>query len=159
MENANAKEYDFIKEEYFKLHDIVVGFDEKVITIKSWSVTTSMAGVAAAFIEKRSELLLLASVASLLFWIIEALWKSFQRAHYRRIRQIEQYLSPTSPSKKPFHYPRITSSWHYSWSKDKSNTFLRILFSMPHVYLPHAAVMIGGILLWLLNLKMKFICP
>jgi len=73
---------DLLKEEYFHLQDTVEDFDQKALTIKAWSVTLSMAGFGVAFTKSAPSILLLAALASLLFWVTEALWKSFQRAYY-----------------------------------------------------------------------------
>jgi hypothetical protein len=67
-----------LKEEYFHLQKTVEDFDQRTLTVKAWSITTSMAGVAASFLNKDAAVLsLLAALASLSFWMIEALWKEF----------------------------------------------------------------------------------
>jgi len=145
---TDHQKQELLQTEYFHLHDSIERFDERALTIKGWSVTVGMIGIAAAFMEKIPALLLLSALASLLFWLIEGLWKAFQQAHYRRIRQIELYLAGEWPAQKKFHAPNITGSWHYSWTHNKSGTLWRILFGRPHVYLPHAVVVAGGVLLW-----------
>lgn len=154
---TDAQKQQLLQAEYFHLHASIEKFDERALTIKGWSVTVSMAGIAAAFLEKAAVLLLLAGLAALLFWLIEGLWKAFQHAHYRRIRQIERYFAGAWPAQKKIAVLHITGSWHYSWSTNKSGTLWRILFSRPHVYLPHAVVAFGGLLLWVLNLKFAWI--
>ena len=93
----SSQDDPFLKEEYLRLHDIVEDFDQKALTIKAWSVTLAMAGVGAAFTQKVAVLLLLAGVASMLFWVTEALWKSFQQAYYPRIRELEAFFACQSP--------------------------------------------------------------
>ena len=100
---------EFLRQEYFRLQEALEKFDEKALTIKAWSVTLSMAGIGAAFLNKAPVLLLLSGLASLLFWLIEAWWKVFQQAFYPRIYEIESLMKgnsvehPTSPF--------IASSW------------------------------------------------
>jgi hypothetical protein len=58
-----------LKEEYFHLQKTVDDFDQRTLTIKAWSETTSMAGIATSFLhDKIAILCLLSSLASLSFW-------------------------------------------------------------------------------------------
>jgi hypothetical protein len=57
---------EFLRKEYFCLHEMLEAFDGKALTIKAWSVTLSMAGIGAAFVQKKPILLLLSGVASAL---------------------------------------------------------------------------------------------
>jgi hypothetical protein len=146
---------EFLRQEYFRLQETVEKFDEKALTIKAWSVTLSMAGIGAAFLHKLPVLLFLSGLASLLFWLIEASWKTFQQAYYPRIKEIESLMSgevvkhPTSPF--------IARSWSDAWHLGRRDRLmLRILF-WPHVLLPHALVSVVGIASWVLNFKLHFI--
>ncbi|MDH5571497.1 MAG: hypothetical protein OEY89_07010 [Gammaproteobacteria bacterium] len=145
------KGLDFLKEEYFHLQSTVESFDERSLTVKSWSVTISMAGIGIAFIEKIPFLFLLAAASSLLFWIIETIWKTFQQAFYYRLTNIEKYLNGIKFD--DFRYPYITSSWGKGW---KSVSFIKVFF-WPHVLLPHLIIIIAGITLWLINLNTPII--
>jgi hypothetical protein len=147
---------EFVKEEYLHLQNVIENFDQKSLTIKSWSVTVSMAGIVSAFTQKNPYILLLSAGASLLFWIIEGLWKSFQHAHYPRVKDIEQYYK-SGKSAVGFSAPDITNSWTDNWNKGKGK-LLRLLW-YPHILLPHVLVTLAGIVLWLINLKLSFISP
>lgn len=72
----------FLQEEYFYLQRTVESIDARALTIKSWSVTVSMLGIGAAYIQSIPVLLLLSVASALLFWIIESLWKTVQKAFY-----------------------------------------------------------------------------
>jgi hypothetical protein len=135
---------DLLKEEYFRLHKTVEVFDQRALTIKAWSVTLSMAGIGAAFTQKTPMLLLLAAASSLLFWITEAIWKSFQQAFYERILEIESYYVN---SVSPVIHLQITKSWSKAWHRDRVRTLWRIMY-WPHVQLPHSVIVVGGPLLW-----------
>ena len=148
---------ELLQAEYFHLHTSIANFDERALTIKGWSVTVGMAGIAAALVEKAPVLMLLSALASLLFWLVEGLWKAFQQAHYRRIRQIERYFAGEWPAQKKFHVGHITGSWHYSWSQNKSGTLWRIMVGRPHVYLPHAVVLVAGVALWVVDLIYRLV--
>ena len=144
---SNEVDKEFLQQEYFHLQDTVESFDEKSLTIKAWSVTLSMAGIGAAFTTKVELLLLLSAGASLLFWLIETSWKTFQQANYYRLRKIEAYMRGKIPS-EDFRVPDITGAWSVGWRK---TSFLKVMF-WPHVFMPHALVTIVGICLWLINL-------
>ena len=149
----NPQDVSLLKEEYLRLNETVEDFDQKALTIKAWSVTLAMFGIGAAFTEEAAVLLLLAGVASILFWVTEALWKSFQQAYYPRIREIEAFFAGKSSEVTHF---QINSSWSKAWHADRRGELGRIL-SWPHVFLPHAFVALGGPFLWLLNLLYPFV--
>jgi len=131
---------DLLKEEYFHLQDTVEDFDQKALTIKAWSVTLSMAGFGVAFTKSAPSILLLAALASLLFWVTEALWKSFQRAYYSRIDEIEHFYAGKLDTIKPF---QIHTRWSPTWLKHRWRKLWRTLW-YPHVWLPHLFVVLGG---------------
>lgn len=147
---------EFVKEEYLHLQKVIENFDQKSLTIKSWSVTVSMAGIVSAFTQRNPYILLLSAGASLLFWIIEGLWKSFQHAHYPRVQTIEQYYK-AGRTTADFSAPEITCSWINNWNKGKGK-LLRLLW-YPHIFLPHALVTLAGVVLWIIDLKLSFISP
>ena len=65
---------ELLKDEYLHLQKTVEDFDQRTLTIKAWSVTTSMAGIAASFLHRDAAVIsLLAALASLSFWMTEAL--------------------------------------------------------------------------------------
>jgi hypothetical protein len=104
---------DLLKEEYFHLQKTVEDFDQRALTIKAWSVTTSIAGIAASFLHKDVAVLsLLAALASLSFWMTEALWKEFQQCYYPRIRDIETAFSTGDTTARPF---KINRSWSQTY--------------------------------------------
>jgi len=144
---AKVIDKEFLRQEYFHLQDTVESFDEKSLTIKAWSVTLSMAGIGAAFTAEVELLLLLSAGASMLFWLIDTSWKTFQQANYYRIREIENYMKGDIPEEE-FNTPAITTAWSAGWRK---TNFLKIMF-WHHVFLPHALVVIVGTSLWIADL-------
>lgn len=146
---AHNIDRDFLRQEYFQLQQAVEDFDQRSLTMKGWSVTASMAAIGTAFTQTAPTLFLLASVSAFLFWVIEALWKSFQQAYYPRIRKIEDFMRGVGTQE--FNSPDIAHSWSEAWRR---TSFSRILW-WGHVCLPHVAIVIGGILLWFWSL----FCP
>src|SRR5690242_6774654 len=90
----DPKLVELLKDEYLHLQKTVDDFDQRTLTIKAWSVTTSMVGIAASFLHRDAAVLsLLAALASLSFWMTEALWKEFQQCYYTRIHDLEYVFS------------------------------------------------------------------
>lgn len=148
---------EFLRQEYFYLQQTIERFDEKALTIKTWSVTLGMAGIGAAYTNKLPALLWLSAMASLLFWVIEALWKTFQQAHYPRISEIEAMRATLPPA--PIVTPKINGSWMTHWDAGWRNRNLVRLMGWPHVFLPHSLVFVGGWAAWLWNLQWPFLGP
>ncbi|OQW72964.1 hypothetical protein [Methylomonas sp. 11b] len=144
---AKDVDLEFLRQEYFHLQSTVESFDEKALTIKAWSVTLSMVGIGAAFTAKLPLLLLLSAGASLLFWIVEGSWKTFQQANYFRLRKIENYMQGKATIEEDFSVPYITHAWSLGWREVR----LSKVMSWPHVFLPHAIVVMTGITLWIIN--------
>lgn len=145
----SSAEAELLKEEYFHLQKVVEDFDSKSLTIKSWSVTLSMAGVGAAYLQEKPVILLLAALSGFLFWVVEALWKTFQYAFYNRIYDIEKYYAGELDE---IDTPRISHTWLKSWHAGGTRRTLNIMI-WPHVFIPHAIVFVGGIALYLLHIK------
>lgn len=136
---------DFLRAEYLHLQSTIEGFDNKALTIKTWSVTFSFTACGVAFTNKESLIFLIASIASIIFWFLEASWKTFQYAHYGRITEIENYFDNRITNLVPL---QITRSWHISFRKGGSKRFFRIM-CWYHVYLPHLLISVIAFLLFL----------
>jgi len=142
-----------ISEEYFHLHQTVEKFDEKALTVKAWSITASLAMVSASFYEGIPILCVIAAVASALFWVIELNWKSFQQAYYARIKEIEEYMKEPTENFRAF---QISASWYASWRvKRNFKEFTKVMF-WPHVCLPHLPIVVGGIVIYCIDLYDPF---
>ncbi len=151
---SETSTHDLLVKEYFHIQDTIESFDSKALTIKAWSVTLSMAGVGTAYVEDKHEVLLLASFSGLLFWLIEGLWKTFQYAYYARIYEIEKHFAEETTG---LATPRISTSWLQSWRRGGRTRLVKVLL-WPHVLLPHAAVFIGGIILYVLPIIHQYVC-
>jgi len=139
----------FLQEEYFHCQKTIDSLDQKAITIKAWSVTSSMVGIGAAYTAKIPELFILSSGTALLFWLIEALWKTFQSMYISRADEIESYCRGRGMAN--FSCPGISRTFRYYWHKSAYRRLLDIIF-WPHVYLPYAPVVLAGIVLYFLKL-------
>jgi hypothetical protein len=138
-----------LQAEYFHLQKTVEDFDGKALTIKAWSITFSMAVLVGAFTSHAAVVLLIASSASLLFWALEALWKSFQLGYYHRIDVIEQHFrSPAEEIPRPL---QIREAWMERWNATPWAEVWRIAW-WAHVALPHLLAAAAGVILYMLSL-------
>lgn len=140
-----------LENEYFHLYSVVENFDSKSLTIKAWSVTLCVGIAGSGAFTDHYDLLIYAAVASFLFWLIETYWKTFQYAHYRRLGQIEAYLSGDQPQ---IDCLQIGRSWYTSYKDGGGKRFLRIMFRLP-VLLPHGNMAVGFALWYLLTILFR----
>ncbi|MGW6128495.1 hypothetical protein ACWFNE_00580 [Cellulomonas sp. NPDC055163] len=154
-----------MRSEYELLVKVVSDFDTRLLTIKGWSVTLSLAALVLGFQHDHYALFGLAAVSALGFWTIDALTKTHQVRYYSRMRDIEVASFHLNRVALPtllgdFSSPRIDGSWSYAgrapdwrgdppWRRDPAavRRLVRRSWSMPHVVLPHViAVVVGGLL-------------
>src|SRR5450755_915315 len=84
--------------EYYHLQKTIEDFDGRALTIKAWSVTFGFASLVGAFASKARLVFVIAAVGALLFWLLEAFWKSFQLGYYERVWTDRGPLSERAPS-------------------------------------------------------------
>ena len=135
---------ELLKDEYLHIQSVIEEFDGRMLTIKAWSVSFSLAAFAGAFAAHAAEVLLIASLSACMFWLIEGLWKTFQYAHYYRSIQIEEYFSGKTAAIEPM---QIGSSWQVHWKRGGRKRLYRIM-RWPHVFLPHGVVFLLGVVLY-----------
>jgi len=95
--------------EYYKIVDIVGDFDKRLLTVKSWGVTLSLAALGLAFQFEASGYFLVAAASALAFWGIEGSMKSHQMRYYPRMREIE--VARAKLGEPGTSSPRIDWSW------------------------------------------------
>jgi hypothetical protein len=81
-----VKEWDYIQSHIGR-------YDTIIFNIRSWAVSAFTAMLAVSASQKLPALMLLAILPMLMFWLIDALHKSFQRHFMRRGGEIESYLA------------------------------------------------------------------
>jgi hypothetical protein len=136
---------DLLREEYFKLQDIIESFDERALQIKGWSVTVSLAGMAAAIVadigpQEKAIAFFIAAFASLAFWMIEFFWKCFQWTFFHRVDAIEAaFAGPDPASENPL---QIRSVFHARFKKEIVPNLPKSL--KPSLMFPHVLVAAMG---------------
>ena len=76
-------------QEYFALVKSVSDFDQRLLTVKSWGVTLSLAALGFGFQYRSYGMFIVAAASSLAFWSLEGEMKRHQMRHYPRMREIE----------------------------------------------------------------------
>ena len=142
-----------LAEEYLYLQNVVQEFDSKAITIKTWSVTFSLAALGGAYAVNVPLILLLAAISALLFWLLEGYWKLFQYAYYQRTGEIEDHFAGKKALLAPMQIGRV---WNKRLKTGGTKRLLRIMFRA-HVALPHIIIILLGLLFFILNVANIFI--
>ena len=125
--------------------------DQRALQIKGWSVTLSLAAIAAALVakdigpEQRDATFLVAGLASALFWLIEYIWKTFQWSFFHRIDEIEGYFRDSSVPVDPL---QIRAAWKGKYKIELAKRW-RNAFK-PFIMLPHAVVVVAAVVLAIL---------
>jgi hypothetical protein len=173
--SALAVLHERLREEYYALVRIVSEFDGRLVTVKGWSVTLSLAGLGLGFQQEHYALFGLAAATALGFWYIDASMKRHQMQYYSRMRDIEVLAhqlakdeaadasSPLGLGAAAFSSPRIDWYWGFSGrerderleppSRRDAANVARLLGRAPwmgHVLLPHAVAVALGLVLFVL---------
>lgn len=160
VRNTNEEALD---KEYYEILKIVGEFDGRLMTVKGWGVTLSLAALAWGFQYGHYGLFLVATLSGFGFWLIEGAMKRHQMRYSLRMREIEvlQYERISGDDAKAFSSPRIDSSWSYAGAlyagkliaetapvpvRGPRNSY-RFAWFFPHVFLPHLLSVVAGLVL------------
>lgn len=130
-----------LQAEYYHLQKTIEDFDGRALTIKAWSVTFGLASLVSAFASKGQLVFLIASAGALMFWLLEAFWKSFQLGYYERVEQIEAHFRGEQDLASAH---QISAVWQAWWNSESWWVLARVGV-WPHVALPHAFVWLAGL--------------
>jgi len=150
-----------LSREYYALADSVSGYDGRLMIVKGWSVTLSLAALGLGFQQQHYALFALGAATAAGFWFLDALMKGHQVRTYSRMRDIEvaaYELNAVELGDLGYvSAPRIDVSWGYrgqvpDWrtaaprrrTPAEVQLVLRLRWVMPHVFLPHLVAVILG---------------
>jgi hypothetical protein len=152
-------------QEYFALVKTVAEFDQRLLTIKSWGVTLSLAALGFGFQYLSYGMFLVSAASSVAFWSLETAVKRHQMRYYPRMREIEVNRYERSPEgERRFSAPRMDWSWYRAGKLFRGELaepdlppersgpdawYGRAAF-LPHVMLPHAITFVVAVVLFLL---------
>ena len=152
-----------LSREYYALVDIVAGADGRLLIVKGWSVTLSLAALGLGFQQQHYALFGLGAVSAAAFWFLDALMKGHQIRYYSRMRDIEvaayELNAVALGELGKVSAPRIDMSWGFrgekgrpDWRSDaparRTPERIRMLllarFVLPNVVFPHVLAMVLG---------------
>jgi len=133
-----------LQAEYYHLQKTIEDFDGRALTIKAWSVTFGLVALVGAFASKAHVAFLFAAAGGAMFWLLEAFWKSFQLVYYARVEEIEAHFR-RDPEKTLTTAHQISTTWQVWWESETWWVLARV-GSWVHVALPHAFVVVAGVL-------------
>lgn len=134
---------NLLKDEYVMLQNLYEDFDSKGLTIKGWAITVSLATIGTGLLY-RKEILLVAFIASLVFWYLEAYWRGLSYFFSVRIQNIERaFRSEKWGEEVPL---QVYSTWEDEYARVKDQT-LRYLFKQSAL-LPHSLIALVSLLLY-----------
>ena len=157
---------DPLLKEYYAIVDIVSDFDRRLVTVKGWSVTLSLAAIGFGLEKHQYGYFLLAVVSSFAFWCVEFVMKRHQMRYYFRMSEIESIRYEKEPAEsKDASSPRIDSSWSSAHNRligkatgpspipkrRGQSTGYRWIWASPHVSFPHIISVVLGIVLFILG--------
>jgi len=135
-----------ISQEYFELIRIYEDYQNQVLILKAWSVTvglTALLTVIAAPISNAHKKVgaLTAGLIAIPFWLLETMWKGFQKSYELRLDELEGCFALMTESCLT---PNIMASWRIGFNNIGFMDWL-VLFIRPQVSLPHVILLIAGI--------------
>jgi len=154
--------------EYYALVDVVAGADGRLIIVKGWSVTLSLAALGLGFQQQHYALFGLGAATAAAFWYLDGLMKGHQMRSYSRMRDIEVAAYELNAVELrqlgKVSSPRIDMSWGFRGEKGKPDwrtdpperrtpQRIRLLlltrFLVPNVMFPHVLAVLMGTALFL----------
>jgi hypothetical protein len=158
LELTEDQRRQYLKDEYFFLQNTYEDFDKRILTIKGWAVTSCLAGIGLGFQNTSPQLWVVSGAGALMFWLVEARWKTFQYAYGYRIRQIEGYFRGDE-DKHDLVPLQIYNSWfnayaydarpHASQASERRRSLLRRTATyawLPFVRTPYLQIVIADLI-------------
>jgi hypothetical protein len=93
MKSAFEYKLEILLKEWDQCQIGIARFDTLLFNIRTWSISIFSAILAGSISLNRPHLMLVALAPTMLFWLVDAHNKRFQRVFIDRYRQIEDYLS------------------------------------------------------------------
>lgn len=133
-----------LKDEYVMLQQFYEDIDEKGLNIKNWSISVALASIGTGLFYDRN-VLLIASAAAFMFWILEAYWRGLSYFFVVRIKNIEKaFAEGSEESEIPL---QVYSTWDNAFAESKNQTF-RYMLKFSSV-VPHVPIMVISIALYI----------
>jgi hypothetical protein len=128
---------DELRQEYFKVIDILQSYDPYFLSIKNWGVTVSGAAIVLSASHKSPSAFLLVSILALGFWTTEVHFKLLQIGHTRRAIELERSLSDLDTAESRPPSPRILGALWEELANNSRGHRWRLVVRSPEVMFPH----------------------
>jgi hypothetical protein len=92
VDSLSDRQYDFIVKEYDLVQSRIRDYDTRLFQIKGWSITIFSAAIGLAIAQDIKLLLIVPFFSCLIFWGLDALYKSFQHIMIDRSLEIEKFV-------------------------------------------------------------------
>ena len=119
-------QFDLLKQEMGTLQEGMKTYDGIIFTIRGWAITVFSAFVFFAADKQKPIFLGLSAIAVILFWLIDAIYKSIQNVYIHRYNDIEKFLQSQEfiqaiqeQAFKNFAISQIGASFRQVTGKDK----------------------------------------
>jgi hypothetical protein len=156
-----------LNQEYYALLKTVAEADGRLMTVKGWSVTLSLAALSFGFQSQHFALFGLGAATALAFWFLDALIKGHQLRYYSRMRDIEvaayELNNLTLGALGRQSSPRIDMAWGFPGKKgaldwrgdpperrtpERMRRLLAWRFVWANVMFPHVLAVLLGVMLF-----------
>lgn len=115
MKDLFDYQFEILIKEYDALQANIRNYDDILFRIKGWAITIFSGIVLLTLKERRPEYLILGAFGVILFWLLDGIFKGFQRAFIVRYNKLEHFLRRSEFQKavegrafKKFSIPDIT---------------------------------------------------
>jgi hypothetical protein len=117
------------------------------MSIKNWSVTVSLTSIGAAFSQHEPTLLIIASFAAVIFWIMDARWLLYGESFNSRAKSIEMHALDNNI---PYIGPQIEMACISYRDLIRSRPYTLAFMRRPSVYMPHSIIFLVSLILYTL---------
>lgn len=138
---SNDRIRDELREEYFKVVDILQSYDPYFLSIKNWGVTAIGVAATVGLANKAPAVFLLTSLIAVGFWLTEVRFKLLQLGHTQRAAELEHALSEREPLSSS---PRILSAFGEQSRRNLQAGRWRSVLFWPQVMFPHVVFVVAG---------------
>lgn len=145
-------------DEYASLFETVNQFDDRLMVIKGWAITFSLATLTLAIQKRSPQILTVVALSAICFWALEAEMKYHQSSYYPRMRALEITMAELVPAAQAGCFktrdgnnvttPLIDWSWEHPERALTDTVCLRdptgrlAPYFYSHVLLPHALILL-----------------
>jgi hypothetical protein len=142
------KRVELLKDEYIMLQQFYEDIDGKGLNIKNWAITVALATIGAGIVYHMNMLFLVAFVAAIVFWFLEAYWRGLSHFFGVRIKEIESIFRKGKFDREvPL---QVYSKWGDEYTR-KGDQTLKYMLKVSSA-IPHVLIAVISLVLYLLGL-------